>query len=574
MNRLFLGAPLMAVVLGCDGSPVPGPVARSFAAPAPLRPWNGQMTGSALASTSLRPRFQWTAVTGASSYELQVDDSCPATGFSSCGFPSPEVVARDLSSTAYTPDRELVVSLTRPVGRRYFWRVRACYAGSCSSWSPVRYVDVGRMAQDLNGDGYADVMVGTDPGAVPAGRLFLYLGHAAPLSGTPDLVLTADSPGDGFGYAGGPAGDLNADGFPDLLVSAYTSAAAGKESGRAYVFLGRETLKTTPDLVMTGKAGETFGIAISGIGDVNNDGFADFSVTGDAKGPGRAYLYWGGAVLHSVPDLTLTGETKDDAFGYPVRPLQDVNGDGFADVLVGASGNDAGGADAGRGYLYFGGAPMDARADVILTGQAAGDNFGTHLTGPGDVNGDGYADMVVSAYRNNAGGQGAGRVYLYWGGPNVDAVPDFQITGPAAGARFGSVALLDLNGDGFDDLFVASSLVEGRRVFGFFGGAALRDTADLSLAGSDHAGVVAAAGDVNGDGFEDLIVGTYTDEPSALQLGRAYLYSGGRQPSGVAAATLIGPTPGEAFGVVVAFAIESIRAVSGISPLLRRAMPD
>ncbi|MBL0108386.1 MAG: FG-GAP repeat protein [Ignavibacteria bacterium] len=92
-----------------------------------------------------------------------------------------------------------------------------------------------------------------------------------------------------------------------------------------------------------------------------------------------------------------------------------MNGDGYSDVIVGAPFNNAGGTDAGRAYIYFGGSAMNNVADLIMTGEAAGDQFGSSVSSAGDVNGDGYSDVIVGAILNDAGGTGAGRAYIYFG---------------------------------------------------------------------------------------------------------------------------------------------------------------
>ena len=135
-----------------------------------------------------------------------------------------------------------------------------------------------------------------------------------------------------------------------------------------------------------------------------------------------------------------------------------MNGDGYADVIVGASGSDAGGADAGRAYVFFGGPGLDAVPDLTLTGAAAGDYFGGSVGAAGDVNGDGYADVIVGAGQNDAGGSNAGRAYVYFGGPGMDAVADVTLTGAAAGDIFGFAVGTagDVNGDGHDDVVVGA----------------------------------------------------------------------------------------------------------------------
>ncbi|MCH7879867.1 MAG: FG-GAP repeat protein, partial [candidate division Zixibacteria bacterium] len=161
-------------------------------------------------------------------------------------------------------------------------------------------------------------------------------------------------------------------------------------------------------------AGDVFGISVSGAGDVNNDGFADLIVgalPNDAGGSnaGRAYVYSGqtGALLH-----TFTGEAAGDWFGHSVSGAGDVNNDGFADLIVGGPGNNAGGGNAGRAYVYSG---QTGALLHTFTGEAAVDFFGFSVSGAGDVNNDGFADLIVGAYRNDAGGSDAGRAYVYSG---------------------------------------------------------------------------------------------------------------------------------------------------------------
>ena len=145
----------------------------------------------------------------------------------------------------------------------------------------------------------------------------------------------------------------------------------------------------------------------------------------------------------------------------------DMNRDGYADVIVGAYHNDTGGADAGRAYVYFGGARPDDRPDLILTGEAAGDAFGYSVAGVGDANGDGFSDVIVGAYGNDAGGSAAGRAYIYFGGNGPDAVSDFTITGEASLDNLGYAVsgVGDLDGDGMADAAVAAPFAGAGRVY-------------------------------------------------------------------------------------------------------------
>ena len=135
-----------------------------------------------------------------------------------------------------------------------------------------------------------------------------------------------------------------------------------------------------------------------------------------------------------------TGEAAGDVLGASVASGGDINGDGYDDVIVGAYLNDAGGPNTdnrGRVYVYFGGPAADSVADWVLTGEAAGDRFGISVHSAGDVNGDGDPDVIVGAYLSDSGGMDAGRAYVFYGGPGADSVPDLVLTGGPDRAKRG-----------------------------------------------------------------------------------------------------------------------------------------
>jgi hypothetical protein len=374
--------------------------------------------------------------------------------------------------------------------------------------------------------------------------------------------------GDLFGRSVAPAGDVNGDGFDDVIVGAYSNDAAGVNAGRAYVYFGGPAADAVADLTLTGAAaGDNFGISVASAGDFNRDGFADVIVgayLNDAAGAdaGRAYVYFGGLAADATADLILTGAAAADNFGVSVATAGDVNADGFDDVIVGADGNDTGGADAGRAYVFYGGLAPDAFADLTLTGVAAGDRFGHSVASAGDVNGNGAADLIVGAYSSDTGGFDAGSAYVFYGGNASSFIPSITLTGAAASDFFGrSVASAgDVNGDGFGDVIVGAPEndaggTNAGRAYVYFGGPADDPTADLILTAvtpdDDFGFSVARAGDVNADGYGDVIVGDYSNGGLT---GRAFVYFGGPAANSTADLILTGVGGGDYYGFSVASA--------------------
>jgi hypothetical protein len=165
---------------------------------------------------------------------------------------------------------------------------------------------------------------------------------------------------------------------------------------------------------MTGEAtNNQFGVSVSTAGDVNGDGYGDVIVgarLNSAGGmfAGRSYIYFGDRLMDNIADVTMTGEAAFDYFGRSVSTAGDVNKDGYCDVIVGAYCNYPGETDAGSAYIYFGGNAMDNTSDVIMSGETTGDAFGSSVSTAGDVNKDGYCDVLVGAYGNDAG-----RAHIY-----------------------------------------------------------------------------------------------------------------------------------------------------------------
>jgi hypothetical protein len=285
----------------------------------------------------------------------------------------------------------------------------------------------------MDGDGRADLLVaarGDDDGGSEAGAAYLVLGGVA---GTLDLSaadakLVGENAGDSAGSVVAEAGDVDGDGLADLLVGAPGNDDAGSDSGATYVVLGEAagTLDlSAADAKLVGEdAGDWAGSAVAGAGDVDGDGRADLLIGAlyDDDGgtdAGAAYVVLGGvagALDLSAAAARLIGEGPSDWAGSAVAGAGDVDGDGRADLLVGAQGDDDGGKYAGAAYLVLGapGGTVDlGSADAKLVGIALGDVAGALLAGAGDLNGDAYDDLAVSAPDS---GSESGAVYLLLGG--------------------------------------------------------------------------------------------------------------------------------------------------------------
>jgi len=515
--------------------------------------------------TSRRPRFRWVRANGVDGAHLQIcrDRACRL-----------EVTAFDAVDSG-TPSSDLPAGVL-------FWRAFAQRQGvtsSAASWTWE--VTVGARSApvdtswgttlDVNGDGMADVLVSA-PDADTRGEVALYLGRAGGPATSPTLVLP--SPQGSAGYFGtfvASAGDVNGDGFGDAIIS---------DSDGAYVFLGGPaglasapavTLTRPPSLPPQGSS--DFGIHVASAGDVNGDGYADVAVGDNVAG--QVFVFLGGVAGPSASaDFTLKDPSapppNNDSYGHSVEGAGDVNGDGYADVAVGANG--AAGA-AGQVYLYWGGPTgLASTPAVTVTGPDADSGGFGRLSCAGDVNGDGYADLAVGS--DGAGTSLAGRAYIYLGGPaGYAASPDVALDSPdGAGALFGRLVAGagDVNGDGYADLIIGAD-AEIVQVAGPDGGvrgpagwahvylgstAGLATSPAATLVGPDGPSTwfgrsVAGPGDVDGDGYDDVLVGAPAEETN--QPGFAHLYFGdavGLSPS--RSTTFTGPSSASHFGLSVA----------------------
>jgi hypothetical protein len=381
---------------------------------------------------------------------------------------------------------------------------------------------------DVNGDGLSDFLVGawrTDPGGLnDAGTVFVFSGADGGLL----YRVDGSGAGDHMGYGSSLAGDLNNDGLLEICAAADEDNAGFNNNGSVRIVNGADGSEVTT--LVGDSASDLFGWATSDLGDVDGDGHDDFASTalfGEVGSPlntGSVTVYSGANL--AAPLWSAAGDSSNDFFGFSVGRAGEVLGDGLNQVIVGAPSDDPNGNASGSAWVLRG---TDGSVLYKFDGESASDEFGTSVSGGVDVNRDGFDDLIVGAPGDDDGGSNAGAVYVFSG---ADGSQLYKFLGVADSDRLGTSVAGggDLDGDGYGDViggapqndqqaFNAGALFcfsgkDGSLIFQVNGDAGNRQLGNAASGGED----------VDGDGLDDALGG-------AVNANRAQVFS--LRPQGV-----------------------------------------
>ncbi len=403
------------------------------------------------------------------------------------------------------------------------------------------------------------------------------------------IVLTGEQPGDLAGYVVAGIGDINSDGYDDVLIGAPGNDAGGDDAGASYLVSGPITasanLSTAQRRFLGLAAGDGSGIALDGGGDFDGDGSPDLAIgahweSSAAYQAGAVYLFTSlpaeGDIPLSEADAILLGEAEDDWAGEFISLSLDASGDGLADLLISADRSDVSGNESGIVYLVSGpvsGSRSLADATARLLGTAEGDRAGSTANAVGDLDGDGISELGIGAWAME---EQTGRIYVVRGGglggdlllSDADGWLLGERTGDSAGRMIQGAG--DIDGDGRDDLLVGAPYhsdggKDAGAAYVLFsppqGEQSLTD-ADVRILGAHDGDTLgghgaAGVGDLDGDGGDDLMLGVNNDDTAGDNAGAVHLVTGPLAAELVAtvedlsAASWLGGSPDEEAGVSI-----------------------
>lgn len=366
--------------------------------------------------------------------------------------------------------------------------------GSITGESTIQRIGGAIGVGDVNGDGYDDFIITMRTGNTVSdqGIVKLYFGSVN-FDLNADVIFhypgsdTKNDLGSGRGV-----GDINNDGYNDfVLIGGFGDW--GFPKGKVFLYLGGETIDTIPvaEFYQPNAIQDLFGQTTK-LGDINKDGYDDFAISSGynwSNGMGYVYLFWGGDTISWERSIIFTSDTLGDFYGASVANIGDINNDSYDDLAISKGGGPS--IDSPKTYIYYGGNTVDTIPDITLIGGEVyniGDINGderpefiirneegvniyfsldsvltlksiiNNIFRGGDINNDGYDDFVIrNSYYQNSDSIMVGAAFIYLGYSTIDTVYDYLLEGETKWSGFGGTSFADINGDGYDDLLISAS---------------------------------------------------------------------------------------------------------------------